>query len=57
MHNPLIDASPEYNVTKFIFLENYNYYLGSVVKLSLKHVDKDPVFCNITRTLTSSSGK
>ncbi|CAD8082619.1 unnamed protein product [Paramecium primaurelia] len=41
LFNPLIENSSQYNESQYIFLENYNYYLCSVVSFTLKHVDED----------------
>ncbi|CAD8094996.1 unnamed protein product [Paramecium sonneborni] len=41
LYNPLIENSSQYANTSYLLLENYNYYLGSVISFTLKHVNED----------------
>lgn len=43
LYNPLIETESQYNKSAYIFLENYNYYLGSVITFELNHVETDEV--------------
>lgn len=59
LFNPLIENSSQYNESSYLFLENYNYYLCSVVSFTLKHVDEDLVinFYIFLRNQMNLSGK
>lgn len=41
LFNPTIENASVYNQSAYVFLENYNYYLCSVVTFTLKHNDAD----------------